>query len=142
MTEPSTAEQLAVASGQIPTDEAGLYQFIANLGRYHRWLVPGWLKAQENRDYTTLVDRITERISQEEVIQETRAALRQAAVETTAGLARLIGYHRELAGAALYDVEFSESPTASLALRYLEDAQRALDTFRAINPDGVLTNQP
>jgi hypothetical protein len=142
MTYQTPAEETAAARPRfvlIPTDDAGLHEYIVALPSSDRFLVAAWLKAQDGRDYTDRVDRIIEEIDHGEKIQDARTSLREATIEAASAIRRAQSLHRELAGDELYDVEFAESGTAHLGLTYLSDAARSIDTYTAINPDGALT---
>lgn len=123
----------------IPTDGPELYEYIGKLPHFQRWQVAAWLKAQDGHDYTDLVDGIIEEICHAENIQAARDDLRKATADATGAIRTALQLHRDLAG-SLYDVEFAEGSTASLALSHLKDTERSLATYRAINPDGALTD--
>lgn len=143
MTEQTVAEEIAAENPRtepIPTDGPDLYQFIVKLPSSERWLVAAWLKAQEDgHDYTDLVDGIIEEICHAENVQAARDELRKTVDDATVAIRTALQLHHSLAG-AMYDVEFAEGITASLALGHLKDTERSLATYRAINPDSALTD--
>lgn len=120
----------------IPIDEAGLYQFITDLGSHQRGLIHAWLWKQYGgtpQRWEALVDPILDRVAHDEDIDRFRDQLAAQLTETMNSLTTVVRTAGQLAG-DLYDVEHAESSQASLFRHYLEEASRALHTASLINP--------
>lgn len=121
----------------IPTDEAGLYEFIAKLPPIKRWLVHAWLWQQHGRNpehWEYIVDPILAKVANDESVAATRKLLRQKITDARSALFDALNLSGELAGDRLYDVEHVDGGDASLFRHYLEEADRALRTADLLNP--------
>lgn len=115
----------------IPTDDAGLEQFIVDTRPEDRWLIAAWLKQQEGGDWEQRVDHIIEAIVHSNLIDHGRKELRATLADAARAVAAVRGIYHSLA-VELYDVEYAEG--GFLFKHYLEQADLAIRTAAEVNP--------